>query len=131
MSELCNQKNIVSINYSLQNEVIRINPENESLKDEISDLKKVIEKWTCSKVTLDQLHSEQILDDIVKALGGRVSPAYVIKKKTKNKSPGVLESCFDKKADSSTEQLLLTLMKKVKGLKKKIEIPSGTSPSNS
>ncbi|GKB00453.1 hypothetical protein Tco_0828446 [Tanacetum coccineum] len=60
-----------------------------------------------------------------------VSPAYVIKKKTENKSPGVLESCSDKKADSSTEQLLLTLMKKVKGLKKKIEIPSGTYPSNS
>nr|GEW10035.1 retrovirus-related Pol polyprotein from transposon TNT 1-94 [Tanacetum cinerariifolium] len=36
--------------------------------DEISDLKKVIEKWTCSKVTLDQLLSEQIPRNIVKAL---------------------------------------------------------------
>nr|GEZ32824.1 retrovirus-related Pol polyprotein from transposon TNT 1-94 [Tanacetum cinerariifolium]GEZ37124.1 retrovirus-related Pol polyprotein from transposon TNT 1-94 [Tanacetum cinerariifolium] len=39
--------------------------------DEISDLKKVIEKWTCSKVTLDQLLSEQIPSNIVKTLGGK------------------------------------------------------------
>ncbi|GJT75387.1 hypothetical protein Tco_1042112 [Tanacetum coccineum] len=70
-SELCNLKNTVSINCSLQNEVIRVNLENESLKDEISDLKKVIEKWTCSKVTLDQLLSEQIPGNIVKALRGK------------------------------------------------------------
>ncbi|GJZ20758.1 retrovirus-related pol polyprotein from transposon TNT 1-94 [Tanacetum coccineum] len=38
--------------------------------DEISNLKKVIEKWICSKVTLDQL-SEQVPGNIVKALGGR------------------------------------------------------------
>ncbi|GJU49095.1 hypothetical protein Tco_1218650 [Tanacetum coccineum] len=43
-SELSNLKNIVSINCSLQNEVIRVNLENESLKDEISDLKKAIKK---------------------------------------------------------------------------------------
>ncbi|GJW44158.1 hypothetical protein Tco_0072957 [Tanacetum coccineum] len=41
-SELCNLKNIVSINCSLQNEVIRVNLENESLKDEISNLKKAL-----------------------------------------------------------------------------------------
>ncbi|GJW50279.1 hypothetical protein Tco_0091630 [Tanacetum coccineum] len=158
--------------------VIRVNLENESLKDEIFDLKKVIEKWTCSKVTLDQLLSEQVPGNIVKALGGRgkrkdkisskeeplpplpkligvapagtldslillsdltlnmadltlntyvpkktkptsvkVSPAYVIKKKTENKSPAVLESCSNKKADSSTEQLLLTLMEEESGPK--------------
>ncbi|GJS70781.1 retrovirus-related pol polyprotein from transposon TNT 1-94 [Tanacetum coccineum] len=70
-SELFNLKNTMFINYSLQNEVIRVNLENESLKEEISDLKKVIEKWTCSKVTIDQLLSEQIPDNIVKVLGGR------------------------------------------------------------
>ncbi|GJR18034.1 retrovirus-related pol polyprotein from transposon TNT 1-94 [Tanacetum coccineum] len=156
-------------------------------------------KKTCSKVTLDQLLSEQIPGNIVKALGGRgkrkdnislkeviftkadesssmsipkitsdfeskcetqeplppfpkligatlagtldslislsdltlnmvdltldtsilkktrptsvkVSPGYVIKRKTKNKSLVVSESYTDKKADSSVEQLLLTLM---------------------
>nr|GEW87704.1 retrovirus-related Pol polyprotein from transposon TNT 1-94 [Tanacetum cinerariifolium] len=49
----------------------RANLENESLKDEISNLKKVIKKWTCSKVTLDNLLSQQIPDNIVKALGGK------------------------------------------------------------
>ncbi|GKF18626.1 hypothetical protein Tco_0063544 [Tanacetum coccineum] len=70
-SELSNLKNTVSINCSLQNEVIRINLENESLKDEIIDLNKVIEKSTYSKVTLDQLLSEQVPRNIVKALGGK------------------------------------------------------------
>ncbi|GKC73834.1 hypothetical protein Tco_1119717, partial [Tanacetum coccineum] len=51
--------------------VIRVNLENESLKDEINDLKKVIEKWTCRKVTLDQLLSEQVPENMVKALGGK------------------------------------------------------------
>ncbi|GKA33049.1 retrovirus-related pol polyprotein from transposon TNT 1-94 [Tanacetum coccineum] len=181
-SELSNLKNTVSINCSLQNEVIRVNLENESLKDEIIDLKKVIEKCTCIKVTLDQLLSDQVPGNIVKALGGKgrrkekisskeligaapsgtseslislsdltlnmadltldtpvpkktrpfvkVSPTYVIKKKIE-KSHAVPKPCFDKKADSSTEQLLLTLMEEVKGLKRKIEIPSGTPPLNS
>ncbi|GJW06291.1 retrovirus-related pol polyprotein from transposon TNT 1-94 [Tanacetum coccineum] len=70
-SKLRNLKNNVSINCSLQNKVIRVNLENGSLKDEIADLKKVIEKWTYSKVTLDQLLSEQIPGNIVKALGGK------------------------------------------------------------
>ncbi|GKF96829.1 hypothetical protein Tco_0292650, partial [Tanacetum coccineum] len=43
-SELCNLKNIAFINCSLQNEVIRVNLENESMKDEISDLKRNIVK---------------------------------------------------------------------------------------
>nr|GEY88516.1 hypothetical protein [Tanacetum cinerariifolium] len=34
-------------------------------------MKKVIEKWTYSKVTLDQLLSEQVYGNIVKALGGK------------------------------------------------------------
>nr|GEU63711.1 hypothetical protein [Tanacetum cinerariifolium] len=115
-------------------------------KDEISDLKRFIDKWTCSKVTLDQLLSEQIPSNIVKALRGidslislydltlnmadltldmsvpkktkptsvKVSLGYVIKKKTENKSLVVSESCTDKKADSSTEQFLFTLMEEIK-----------------
>ncbi|GKB75671.1 hypothetical protein Tco_0942566, partial [Tanacetum coccineum] len=191
------RKNLLNKFNLLKQELVNL--ENESLKDEISDLKKVIEKWTCSKVTLDQLLSKQIPGNIVKALRGRgkrkekisskeviftkadesssmpvpeitsdsesecetqeplpplpkligatpagtsdslislsdltlnmadlthntyvlkkskptfvkVSPTYVINKKTKNKSPAVPESCSDKKADSSTEQLFLTLV---------------------
>ncbi|GJR78300.1 retrovirus-related pol polyprotein from transposon TNT 1-94 [Tanacetum coccineum] len=40
----------------------------------------------------------------------KVSPTYVIKKKTKSKLPAVLERFPNKKVNSSTEQLLLTLM---------------------
>nr|GEX48256.1 hypothetical protein [Tanacetum cinerariifolium] len=47
-SELCNLKNIMSINCSLQNKVIRVNLENESLKDEISDHKKADESSSLS-----------------------------------------------------------------------------------
>nr|GEW32782.1 retrovirus-related Pol polyprotein from transposon TNT 1-94 [Tanacetum cinerariifolium] len=217
-SELSNLKNTVSINCSLQNKVIRVNLKTKSLKDEIIDLKKVIEKWTCSKVTLDQLLSKQVLRNIVKALDGKsrkkekisskeavftkddesssvlaleitsdsefecntqdplpplpkligaapsgisesliflsdltlnmadltldtpnpkktrpsvkVSSTYVIKKKTEKSSAGP-KPCFDKKANSSTEKLLLTLMEEVKGLKRQIEIPLGTPPSSS
>nr|GEV98074.1 hypothetical protein [Tanacetum cinerariifolium] len=92
-SELCNLKYTVFVNCSLQNEVIRVNLENESLKDEISDLKKVIEKWTCSKVTLDQLLSEQVPGNIVKALGGKG-------RRKKNNSKEVIFT----KADVSTSE---------------------------
>ncbi|GJW20963.1 hypothetical protein Tco_0031585 [Tanacetum coccineum] len=60
----------------------------------------------------------------------KVSPTYVIKKKIEKLSAG-LKPYSDKKADSSTEQLLLTLMEEVKGLKRQIEIPSGTPSSSS
>ncbi|GKD01310.1 retrovirus-related pol polyprotein from transposon TNT 1-94, partial [Tanacetum coccineum] len=93
-SELSNPKNNVSINYSFQNEVIRVNLEYESLKDEISDLKRVIEKWTCNKVTLDQLLSEQIPSNIVKALRGKG------RRKENNPSKEVLFT----KADVSTSE---------------------------
>ncbi|GKB69688.1 retrovirus-related pol polyprotein from transposon TNT 1-94 [Tanacetum coccineum] len=45
----------------------------------------------------------------------KVSSVNVTKKKTHTKSPVVPDPCHDKKADSSTEQLLLTLMEEVKG----------------
>ncbi|GJR53913.1 retrovirus-related pol polyprotein from transposon TNT 1-94 [Tanacetum coccineum] len=54
-----------------------------------------------------------------------VSLTYVIKKITE-KSPTGPKPCSDKKTDSSTKQLLLTLIEEVKGLKRQIEIPSGT-----
>nr|GEU55429.1 retrovirus-related Pol polyprotein from transposon TNT 1-94 [Tanacetum cinerariifolium] len=59
----------------------------------------------------------------------KVSPAYVIKKKTK-KIPSGSKPCSNKKADSSTEQLLLTLIEEVKGLKMQIEFPSDILPSS-
>ncbi|GJS41906.1 retrovirus-related pol polyprotein from transposon TNT 1-94 [Tanacetum coccineum] len=54
-SELCNLKNTISINCSLQNEVIRVNLENESLKNEISDLKRKKEKNSSKEVVFTKV----------------------------------------------------------------------------
>ncbi|GKA38149.1 hypothetical protein Tco_0730700 [Tanacetum coccineum] len=134
--ELCNLKNTVSINCSLQNEVIKVNLKNESPKDEISDLKKIIEnglaeplpplpkliraapagtsKSLISLADLTLNMADLTLNTSVpkktKPSSVIVSPAYVIKKRNENKPPAVPESYSDKKADSSTKQLLLTLM---------------------
>ncbi|GJR78553.1 retrovirus-related pol polyprotein from transposon TNT 1-94 [Tanacetum coccineum] len=145
----------------------KLNLEKESLKDEITDLKKVIEKWTSSKVTLDQLLTKQVLSNIVCALCRRgkrketISSKEVVftkadesptrlplrlpltltvskeikkvldkksvvkapKKKAQTLSPYVPDPIPIKKADSSTEKLLLTLMEEVKGLKVQIQTP--------
>ncbi|GJW60283.1 retrovirus-related pol polyprotein from transposon TNT 1-94 [Tanacetum coccineum] len=53
----------------------------------------------------------------------------MIKKRTESKPPFVQNSCPDKNALPSTEQLLLTLMEEVNGIKKQILIPSDTSSS--
>ncbi|GKC32815.1 hypothetical protein Tco_1040109, partial [Tanacetum coccineum] len=160
-SELSNLKNNVSINCSLKNEVIRVNLENESMKDEIIDLKKVGVNWNIVKalggkgkskekisskeviftkgdessyvlapeITSDsesECDSQEPLPPLPKLIGAapsgtlentrpsvKVSHAHVIKKKTE-KSPAVPKPCYDKKADSSTKQLLLTLMEEPK-----------------
>ncbi|GJV06486.1 retrovirus-related pol polyprotein from transposon TNT 1-94 [Tanacetum coccineum] len=190
-SELSNLKNTVSINYYLQNEVIRTNLENESLKEEISDLKKVTEKRKdniLSKevvftkadessyeltplitsntetdvdnqvslpplpkligaepvgtpdslislsnltVNMSELTPNSTLSKESKQKSDRVSKTYAIKKKVVYVPSEVLMSCSDKKSDSSTEQLLLTLMEEFKGIKDHIKIPSVTSPSTS
>ncbi|GJW13567.1 retrovirus-related pol polyprotein from transposon TNT 1-94, partial [Tanacetum coccineum] len=178
-SELIDLKNTKVQNLTLQHEIARLNLDNESLKDEVYDLKKVIEKWTSSKVTLDQHLTEQIPGNIVRVGDNypyknspdftsdteyvndnqeplpplskllRAEPIgtskYVttptnliqtsivfdktkqvlekkslvksIKKKAQTKTPYVPDSKPKKKVDSSTKQLLLTLMEEVKGLK--------------
>ncbi|GJU41527.1 hypothetical protein Tco_1194484 [Tanacetum coccineum] len=117
-SELCYLKNTMCINYSLQNKFTRVNLENESMKDEISDLKKVIEKWTCSKVTLDQLLSEQIPGNIVKALGGRgkrkekiSSKEVIFTKADESSSMPILEITSDSKSECETHEPLPPLSK--------------------
>nr|GEX45776.1 hypothetical protein [Tanacetum cinerariifolium] len=140
-SKFSDLKNTKVENISLQHEVSRLNLDNESLRDKVSDLKKVIEKWTSSKVILDQLLIEQVLGNIVHALGGREplppllkllgaepisisndeSSVKAIKKKAQTKTTYIPDPSPDKKADTSTKQLLLTLMEEVKGLKKQIK----------
>ncbi|GKE29993.1 hypothetical protein Tco_1445377, partial [Tanacetum coccineum] len=68
-SELIDLKNTKALNSSYQNEITKLSLENESPNDEISDLKKVIKKWTSSRVTLDQLLTEQIPGNVVRAIG--------------------------------------------------------------
>ncbi|GKB92936.1 hypothetical protein Tco_0979073 [Tanacetum coccineum] len=55
----------------------------------------------------------------------RTKPSTRLERAWKTKAEGICIS------DSSTEQLLLTLMGEVKGLKDYIKIPPGTSPSDS
>ncbi|GJZ87025.1 hypothetical protein Tco_0658635 [Tanacetum coccineum] len=93
-SKLIDLKNTKAHKISLQNEITRLNLDNESLKDEVSDLKKVIEKWTSSKVTLDQLLTEQVLGNIVCALRGRGKRMETISSK---------EIVFSKGENSSSE----------------------------
>nr|GFA28827.1 retrovirus-related Pol polyprotein from transposon TNT 1-94 [Tanacetum cinerariifolium] len=101
-----------------KNEVIRVNLKNESLNDEISELKKVIEKWTCSKVTLDQLISEQIPCNIVKAFGGKgrrkennPSKEVLFSKADVSTSKSALMITFDSEDDSDIEEPLPLLLK--------------------
>nr|GFC07151.1 hypothetical protein [Tanacetum cinerariifolium] len=60
----------------------------------------------------------------------KVSRTYVIKK-TEPKVETVQISCSEKKASPSIEQLLLSLMEEVKGIKDHIKIPFVTSSSGS
>nr|GEX01040.1 hypothetical protein [Tanacetum cinerariifolium] len=52
-SELVDLKDTKVHKISLQHEISRLNLENESLRDEVFELNKVVEKWTFSKVILD------------------------------------------------------------------------------
>ncbi|GJT15513.1 retrovirus-related pol polyprotein from transposon TNT 1-94 [Tanacetum coccineum] len=72
-------------------------------KDKISSKEVVFTKADESSSTL----APEITSDSKPS--AKVSPTYLIKKKTE-KSPTVSKPCSDKNADSSTEQLLLTLM---------------------
>ncbi|GJX41616.1 probable LRR receptor-like serine/threonine-protein kinase [Tanacetum coccineum] len=150
-------------NISLQNEVTRLNLDNESLRDEVSNLKKAIEEWTSSgrgkrkeTVSLKEIvftkgenapsktapevtsntesecDNQEPLPPLPKPLGAepigtsndktkqvtkKESSVKATKKKAHTKSPSVPDPSPNKKVDSSTEQLFLTLIKEVKGLK--------------
>nr|GEU98184.1 ribonuclease H-like domain-containing protein [Tanacetum cinerariifolium] len=116
--ELCDLKNNKALNCSLQNEIARLNLENKSLKDEISELKKVIEKWTSSKVTLDQLLTKKIPSNIVRALGRRGKRKDTISSKEvlftkENGSPSETASkiTFDFKSECDNQEPLPSFLK--------------------
>ncbi|GJV23998.1 hypothetical protein Tco_1376693 [Tanacetum coccineum] len=110
--------------------VIRVNLENESLKDEIIDQKKVIVKWTCSKVTLDQLLSKQVPRNIVKALGGKgkrkekiSSKEVVFTKADESLSTLAPEITSDSESECDSQEPFPSLPKLIGAA------PSGTSES--
>ncbi|GJY13205.1 retrovirus-related pol polyprotein from transposon TNT 1-94 [Tanacetum coccineum] len=162
-----------------KNLLIKFNSLNQELSS--SDLKKVIEKWISSKVTIDQRLTEQVPSNIFCAIGGRgkrkdaislkevlfnkadKSPSEtafeitsdfesecnnqeplppllklseaepivkVIKKKAQTKSPSVPDPSIIKKADSSIEHLLLTLMEEVVIKKTLAKLKAQSSPSS-
>ncbi|GJV01360.1 hypothetical protein Tco_1334929 [Tanacetum coccineum] len=127
-SELCDLKNTKTLNCSLQNEIDILNLENKSLKDEMSDLKKVIEKWIFSKVTFDQLLTEQVPGNIIHDLGGRSKKKEIIfsKEVVFTKADASLsETALEITSDSEFEcdnQEPLPLLPKLSGAE-----PAGTS----
>nr|GEW76850.1 hypothetical protein [Tanacetum cinerariifolium] len=60
----------------------------------------------------------------------KMSPAHVVNKRTE-KYPIIPKPYPNKKTDSSTEQLIFTLIKEVKGLKRQIKILTDTPSSSS
>ncbi|GJT63321.1 retrovirus-related pol polyprotein from transposon TNT 1-94 [Tanacetum coccineum] len=80
-------------------------------------------------LTLAYLTQNPAVSEEIKKVLDKRSAIKALKKKAQTVSSSALDPILVKKADSSTEQLLLTLMKEVKGLKEQIKIPSDTSPS--
>nr|GEU76335.1 retrovirus-related Pol polyprotein from transposon TNT 1-94 [Tanacetum cinerariifolium] len=62
---------LADLNAEFQNRALLDNLKRFYKRDKVCNLKKVIEKWTSSKVTLDQLLTEQVPKNIVRALGGK------------------------------------------------------------
>ncbi|GJW40082.1 retrovirus-related pol polyprotein from transposon TNT 1-94 [Tanacetum coccineum] len=141
-SELTNLKNTKALNSYYQNEITKPSLKNESLNDEISDIKKVIKKWTSSRVTLDQFLTDQVPRNIVRVLVGKgmrkekISSKEVVFTKsdvstseTNPEIPSVSES------EGNTQRPLPSIPKlmgaKPSGLKKQLQTHSDTSPPTS
>nr|GEU42800.1 retrovirus-related Pol polyprotein from transposon TNT 1-94 [Tanacetum cinerariifolium] len=80
-------------------------------------------------ITLADLTQTSSVSRETKKVHDKESSIKVTKKKAQTKSSYVPDPCPDKKADSSTEQLLLTLMEEVKGFKDQIKTPLVNSRS--
>ncbi|GJX90784.1 hypothetical protein Tco_0344110 [Tanacetum coccineum] len=80
-------------------------------------------------ISLADLTLTPTVSDEIKKVPDKRSFVKVLKKKAQPVTSSVPNLSHIKKADLSTEKLLLTLMEEVKGLKEKIKIPSDISPS--
>ncbi|GJW88386.1 hypothetical protein Tco_0163726 [Tanacetum coccineum] len=72
-------------------------------------------------IPLANLTQTSFVSDKTKQVNAKESSVKAIKKKAQTKSTSDPDPSPNKKADSSTEQLLLTLMEEVKGLKEQIK----------
>nr|GEY20995.1 hypothetical protein [Tanacetum cinerariifolium] len=99
------------------------------IKADKSSSEPTLEITSDSKTDCDTQEPLPTLPKLIEAEPS-MSQTYVIKK-IEPKVPAFQISCFEKKASSSIDQLLLTLMKEVKGIKDHIKIPSVTSSSGS
>ncbi|GKD76095.1 hypothetical protein Tco_1334377 [Tanacetum coccineum] len=132
---------------NLLNKFNSLNLELSSYK--ISDLKKVIKNGPQAKslltncslskflprdsskdnISLADLTLTETICDEIKNIFDKRSAVKALKKKAQLATSTIPNLSPDKKADSSTEKLLLTLIEEVKGLKEQIKIPSDTSLS--
>ncbi|GJT53645.1 retrovirus-related pol polyprotein from transposon TNT 1-94 [Tanacetum coccineum] len=108
---------------------------------EISNLKKVIEKWTSSRVTLDQLLTEHVPRNIVRALEGKDMRKYKISSKevmfTKSdisSSKTCLELPSDSESEGYTQKPLPSLTKLIgvepSGITKCLTLPKTKQATN-
>ncbi|GJZ92226.1 retrovirus-related pol polyprotein from transposon TNT 1-94 [Tanacetum coccineum] len=123
---------------SLPSNIVRALGGKGKKKDDISSKEVLFSKAaespseTVPKTTSDsesRCGNPEPLPPLPKLIGSDWSTVKAPKKKAKTVSPSAPDPDPVKKADSSTEQLLLTLIKEVKGLKEQIKIPSDTSSS--
>nr|GEV72728.1 retrovirus-related Pol polyprotein from transposon TNT 1-94 [Tanacetum cinerariifolium] len=94
------------------------NWDDESVSSDDEGTTKVIDKWTCSKVTLDQLLSEQVPGKIIKALAGKgrrkekISSKEVVFNKADKFSPVLApEITSDSESESDSQEPLPHLPK--------------------
>nr|GEU60895.1 retrovirus-related Pol polyprotein from transposon TNT 1-94 [Tanacetum cinerariifolium] len=80
-------------------------------------------------LTLAYLTQNPVVSEEIKKVPDKRSAIKSPKKKAQTVSPSAPDPIPVKKADSSTKELLLTLMEEVKGLKEQIKIPSDSFPS--
>ncbi|GJY38146.1 hypothetical protein Tco_0424510 [Tanacetum coccineum] len=139
-SELDDLKNGKAQNCSLQNEISILNLENESQRDEISDLKKVIKKRGKKK---DTVSSKEVLFSKASESLSKTVPKVTSDSDSEFRNlellPPLPKLIKAEHIGTSADVLTLTELtltptvseeiKKVKGLKEKIKISSDSSPS--
>ncbi|GJR67433.1 hypothetical protein Tco_0013498 [Tanacetum coccineum] len=125
-SELIDLKNIKVQNLTLQHEVTKLNMSNESLKDtveEANEKSQLFPNMLCSLRLKEPLPALPKLSK-AESIGTSKDITSAI---DLNQTSTVFEKT--KQADSTTKELLLTLMKEVKGLKEQINPSSKNSSS--